>query len=291
MKLKELCKQLNIVYNEKNPKRSLEEIKKEYLIEQVENKKDYNLIRPLTDEEKRDIKTCVYIKDTLKQVIFATLSMVDGYTLCGSIKDYYELFSIVNSNYGWFRYSDMNKKKIQFISDNNIDINNITIYNNFAKEVDIMFRNIVKDVFSQLEKEMLIYINKKLVFVYRDGKGFKRTKIATNEEIKRLLEVGKTIMTKYNYNNYEDIKYCDKEIIKNEISREFGILYFYNEYELILNKKFLNFDSSNCLELKKQINDLSIKKLSKSKQGKLKEYDVEMINDCIDTLIKIKKPT
>ena len=52
MKLKDLCEQVNIPYNSKNPTRSLNAIKKEYLIEQNGNKKDYTIIRPLTDEEK-----------------------------------------------------------------------------------------------------------------------------------------------------------------------------------------------------------------------------------------------
>ena len=52
MKLRPLCDGLGIKYNEKNPKLSLNVIKKNYLVEQNGNKKDYSIIRPLTDEEK-----------------------------------------------------------------------------------------------------------------------------------------------------------------------------------------------------------------------------------------------
>ena len=52
MKLRQLCDGLGIKYNEKNPKLSLNVIKKNYLVEQNGNKKDYSIIRPLTDEEK-----------------------------------------------------------------------------------------------------------------------------------------------------------------------------------------------------------------------------------------------
>ena len=52
MKLRQLCDVLGIKYNEKNPKLSLNVIKKNYLVEQNGNKKDYAIIRPLTDEEK-----------------------------------------------------------------------------------------------------------------------------------------------------------------------------------------------------------------------------------------------
>lgn len=52
MKLRELCDGLGIKYNERNPKLSLNAIKKNYLVEQNGNKKDYFIIRPLTVEEK-----------------------------------------------------------------------------------------------------------------------------------------------------------------------------------------------------------------------------------------------
>ena len=52
MKLRQLCNNLGIKYNEKNPKLSLNKIKKDYLVEQNGNKKDYFIIRQLTDEEK-----------------------------------------------------------------------------------------------------------------------------------------------------------------------------------------------------------------------------------------------
>ena len=52
MKLRQLCDDLGIKYNEKNPKLSLNKIKKDYLVEQNGNKKDYFIIRQLTDEEK-----------------------------------------------------------------------------------------------------------------------------------------------------------------------------------------------------------------------------------------------
>ena len=52
MKLRQLCDNLGIKYNEKNPKLSLNKIKKDYLVKQNGNKKDYFIIRQLTDEEK-----------------------------------------------------------------------------------------------------------------------------------------------------------------------------------------------------------------------------------------------
>lgn len=54
MKLKELCEELGYKYDKKNPKRSLEEIKKDYKIGKSNNKKyDYYIINELTNSEKK----------------------------------------------------------------------------------------------------------------------------------------------------------------------------------------------------------------------------------------------
>ena len=63
MKLKQLCGQLGIKYNEKNPKLSLNAIKKEYVVKQNGNKKDYTVIRELTNEEKISLTKLVTYKN------------------------------------------------------------------------------------------------------------------------------------------------------------------------------------------------------------------------------------
>lgn len=288
MKLKELCDQVGIEYNSKNPKRSLEQIKKHYEIGQNGTKKDYYIIRELSPQEKREFRSNIRMKEIFRDTICATLSMIDSNKACGSIKDFYELFALVNKNYSWFKYGNINDNKLKYIERNNINKDNIVVYHEFATEIDAMFRRMVKNSLLQLEKEFIIFINKKLTFVYIDKNGYKQSKYATDQETQRMLEIGRKVLDRYNYENYEDISYYDKEKIKNEISRELGIEYFYNQYEIILNKEYLSkYEKYCCTELKNNVNDLSVKKLSMSKQGVLKEYDIEMLNDCIDTIIKI----
>ena len=285
LKLKELCEELGYKYDKKNPKRSLEEIKKTYVIKQ--DGRDYSVVRELSTEERREIKTYVKMRGVIKDTIFATLSMVDNNKIGGTINDFYELFAIVNNNYSWFKYNNMNNKKREYIATHNIKEENICIYHEFSKEVDIMFHKTVKECLEQLEKEMLIYINKYLTFVYRDENGYRHSKTASDKDTELLLEAGREVMNKYGYESYDKISFYDKNKIKNEICKIVGIEYFYNYYEIILNNKFLNFDCGDCIDLKKKVNDLAVKKLSTSNQGVLKEYDIEMLNDCIDTLIKI----
>lgn len=289
MKLKELCELNNIEYNTKNPKLSRAKLEQLYVLEQT-SKQNYNIIRELTDEEKRDLTTRVKMRDTIKDMICTSLSLVNGNTLCGSIKEYYELFALVNSNFKWFTYKDNSNKKKEYLDIHNIDASNDIIYSDFAIEVDNMFRRIVKETFEELQKELLIYVNKHLVFVYRKN-GYKLSKVADNDDIEEWLKVCKGILLEYGYDNYDDIPYYDKINIKNKISKELNIEYFYYEYELILNREHIKNNSTKCnnAELKQRVNKMSINKLSKSKQGILKEYDIEMLNDCINTLIKIEK--
>ena len=103
LKLKELCEELGYKYDKKNPKRSLEEIKKTYVIKQ--DGRDYSVVRELSTEERREIKTYVKMRGVIKDTIFATLSMVDNNKIGGTINDFYELFAIVNNNYSWFKYT------------------------------------------------------------------------------------------------------------------------------------------------------------------------------------------
>ena len=51
MNIKQLCIEYNIPYNSKNPKRSLDKLRKEYIVTEV-SPKNYIVERPLTDEEK-----------------------------------------------------------------------------------------------------------------------------------------------------------------------------------------------------------------------------------------------
>ena len=76
MKLKDLCEQVNIPYNVKNPTRSLNAIKKEYIVEQNGSKKDYSIVRPLTDKEKFDLQKLSDCRKILKDTIYVSLSLV-----------------------------------------------------------------------------------------------------------------------------------------------------------------------------------------------------------------------
>lgn len=51
MKLKELCESVGVEYDKKHPDRTLKNLRSLYLIKQNGNKKDYTIIRELTEDE------------------------------------------------------------------------------------------------------------------------------------------------------------------------------------------------------------------------------------------------
>ena len=100
MKLKEICEITGIEYNNKNPKRSLKEIEKYYIINKV-GKRDYEIVRELNDDEKSLIRKCipnVYInqfkvKDEDKHKSGVYKIILDKTIYIGQTKDLYERFA------------------------------------------------------------------------------------------------------------------------------------------------------------------------------------------------------
>ena len=135
MKLRQLCDGLGIKYNEKNPKLSLNVIKKNYLVEQNGNKKDYSIIRPLTDEEKFDLQKLSDCKKILQDTIYVQLSLIKENKMRSDIKGFLELFDMVNENYKYFTYDSMNEQKYKLLKDY-IDpkLENATLYD-FVNDV------------------------------------------------------------------------------------------------------------------------------------------------------------
>ena len=284
MKLKELCELNDIPYNSKNPARSKAKLEQRYVLKQV-SKQRYEIVRPLTEEEMRSIKTYVHLKPIIKECICTALANVEGNTLQGSIKDYYNILAIVNNNYKYFTYSDLNDLKKNYMISNNIPLENNILYYEFCKEVDSMFRRIIKECFKELEDEMLIKVNTQLTFVVRNELGYYISHPITDPNvIQQFLACGKKYMTEYGYESWDKIPYSVKDELREKISRDLKILYFYDRYNIIINKEFLPQKQLN--EVRSEINKLTTEKISKSQQGVLKEWDIDLIQECVNLLIK-----
>ena len=118
MKLRQLCDNLGIKYNEKNPKLSLNKIKKDYLVEQNGNKKDYSIIRPLTDEEK-----------------FLNTKLVP-------YKNQFHVISDIKNKSGVYKIELKEEKKIYIGQTNNF-------YNRFCRHCNPSTYSLAKDIIKQ----------------------------------------------------------------------------------------------------------------------------------------------
>lgn len=273
MKIKDICKEYNISYDSKHPKNSLRLAQNELLIKEI-GKNDYDVIRHLTLEEKRARDIRIKIKPDLEKLVCTTLAFSDECALCGSIRNYYEVFSMVNNKFKIFAQPSSCSK-----------YDNGALYHIFYREIDHEYRRIVKEVFSDLEKSFIIYVNKKLVFVEKIN-GVYRKRYANKEDTEKMLSAGRQVMDKYGYKKYDEIKYYDKSKIKDEVSDLLGIDFFYNDYEIILNRDYLEKYKIEDEGLSKKVNELSSKKALYCTQGALKDYSVDDVLECVEELIK-----
>lgn len=297
MKLKDLCEQINIPYNVKNPTRSLNAIKKEYIVEQNGSKKDYSIVRPLTDKEKFDLQKLSDCRKILKDTIYVSLSLVKENKIRSDIKGFLELFNMVNSNYKYFTYENMTEQKYELLKDY-IDpkLENATLHD-FVSDVHPILNKIVKETFDKMVDERLIYKKEILMFGYyeryqmEDGNYVEmRRKIeATEHQIKEFLEYSRKYMDELGYEKWSDVPYFTKAEINRRICKDMNMSYVYTDYEIILNNEGISKEvehNKDLKELKDSLNKSMINKLLKSTQGGLKELSLEEKIDKTDMLIK-----
>ena len=297
MKLRELCEQHNIEYDKKNPKRSLNKLKQLFVIEEV-RPYDYEIVRKLTKSEQVTGHKLTQCKKLLSDAIIVQLSLSENNTIRADMKGYLELFNIVNNKYRYFAYENMTEEKYRllegFVDPKN---ENVTLCN-YVDDVNPILYRMVKDIFKKLKSEMLIYIKEHLMFSVKykipNDNGatveYIKTQEATNDQIERYMQLFKETAKSLNINNIDNLNNRTKQKIKNIVCRQLGITYAYTEYELILNREFLQYEVENSEDLKTlkdSLNKNVIIKLNNSQQGQLKEYNQNVKNECTDFLIKI----
>ena len=152
--LKDICKELNVKYDKNHAKLSIKKISAEYEIEKVSRYK-YKINRELTTEEK--INNIVYgkYKELLRPIIITTLSKYPDNKIQKRMKEYLQIFGMVNSNYAPYTWSNRNSALVEYIWD--LDVGE-SIMDTFIKEVDPMLKRIVKDIWKEMEREDLIEV-------------------------------------------------------------------------------------------------------------------------------------
>ena len=297
MKLKQLCESVNFPYNEKHPTRTLDSLKRKYVIEQNGSKKDYTIVRPLTDEEKYDLQKLSDCKKILQDTIYVQLSLVKENKIRSDIKGFLELFNMVNENYKYFAYERMTERKYNLLKDY-VDpkLENATLCD-FVNDIHPILNKLVKETFNKLVDERLIYKKEILMFCYferykqEDGTyiEIRRKEEANEQQIKEFLEYSRKYMNESGYEKWSEVPYFKKIEINKRICKDMNIAYVYTEYEIILNSDYIAMEveqNKDLKELKDSLNKSTINKLLKSKQGHLKEMSVEEKIDKTNMLIK-----
>lgn len=297
MKLRELCDQYNIEYDKKNPKRSLNRLKQMFVIEE-NGRYNYEIVRKLTKSEQITGKKLTQCKKLLSDAIIVQLSLSENNTIRADMKGYLELFNIVNNKYRYFAYENMTEAKYRllegFVDPKN---ENITLCN-YVDDVNPILYRMVKDIFKKLDAELLIHIKEHLMFGTKhkipneDGSlvEYIKTQEATNDQIEQYMQLFKETAKSLNIDNIDNLNNKTKQKIKSMVCRQLGITYAYTEYELVLNREFLQYEVENnkdLKDLKDSLNHNVVYKLNNSQNGHLKDYDKDVKQQCTDFLIKV----
>lgn len=299
MNIKELCNIFNIEYNANHPSYSLNKIKQIYLLEEV-GKRDYEIVRKLTKEEQITGKKLTQCKKLLEDAICVQLSLSEKNTIRADMKGYLELFNIVNNKYRYFAYENMTEQKYKILEgfvDPIYENNNLCDY---VDDVNPILYRMVKEVFKKLSGEMLLYVKEHLMFAKKyiipneagDGSSteYLRTTEATNDQVEEYMRLFRFYADEMGAYNLDNLSNRTKYKIKAKVCRDLNITYAYTEYEIVLNREGLQNIVDNrpdLKELKDTLNKNVVHKLNMSKQGNLKNYDIEQKEHYSNFLIKV----
>lgn len=291
--MSEMCELTNIKYDSSHSKNSLMEIERLYAIERKSRYK-YCFLRELSTEEKIDAIVYGKNKQLLRPIIITTLSKKKDNRIQKRMKEYLNIFGIVNDNYAPYTWSNRNLALLEHLWEVNLDEQKV---DDFISEADPMLKRMVKDIWKEMEYEDLIEMIEHPYFVERiifedqvTGKRSyrKHSHKCSNNERELLMATKKEVATDMGYNNSNEVPFVRKKELSSKVSMKLNILYYYDEYELILNREWLG-RSEYCLEdispHLRLINEQVIRKLLTSQQGRLKRFSDLDRTLCIDTII------
>lgn len=293
--MSEMCELTNQKYDPSHSKNNLIELEKSYIIERKSRYK-YCFIRELSAEEKLEAIVYGKYKQLLRPIIITTLAKKTDNRVQRRMKEYLNMFGIVNDNYAPYTWSNRNLALLEHIW--NIDLDEQKV-DDFISEADPMLKRMVKDIWEEMAHDDLIEMIEHPYFVERiifedqitKKRSYRRySHKCNNDEREWLMSTKKEVATEMGYNNSNEVPFVRRNEFSSKVAQRLNILYYYDEYELILNREWLG-RSEYCLEdislHLKLINEQIIRKLLTSKQGKLKRLSEPDRLKCIDTIIDI----
>jgi len=295
-RLKELCEVLNIEYKRggKQHKNIISKIRNEYILEI--NGIYYTLIRPLTEYERLEIIKYNKAKEYIEPILYNVLLHADDNNILLSMSELSNTLYMVNSRFISTKNVMLSTKFEElddclFIQKNNETdyYNQITNINSFIYESSDIIRRIIKDILNDMTDRSLISYKEVIHYVNTEiNKDTNRPYKTSNkcEDVPNHLEMYRNVMLKYGYDKDSKIKWNDRKYIQADVSRLLGIDYYYNKYDITINKIGIKYelDKRDYIEL---TNDYVYNKLLDSKQGKLKDIDREYKTLLLDKMIRV----
>lgn len=302
MKLKDICDNVNIEYNIKNPSRSLRDLRYEYEVEQI-SKQKFKVIRELEPEEKAVSRYYSQCKQQLEPVIYCELSKSKDIKISKDMKGLFELFHITNENYKYFSYSDITKKKYTLIENMDFEYEpeyTNKILSNFVTDVNSVLRRVVIETLKKMVDESYILVEEKIILAKREVESIgvnedgthKNIYIvnkheATDKEKKDFIELRRKYMDEIEKNKWSDVNYYDKIKIEENVLRDMNVTYSYIQYNIIINKDGLQrtVELNKLDKIQDELNASIAEKVKRSKNGELKKMDEDDKDKCINNLI------
>lgn len=293
-KYKDLCLALN-----EEPKsggyqtNQLNTLRNYYDIEKTDDKKyivhkKYNEVE-IIQQKKYHIK-----KAYLTPIIYTMLSNTKDNVLRTTTKDLMIDLAIVNKDYN---YAKWNSEKVdQHLLDGEIGGLNL-----FIEETEQIYKRMIKDILNDMESRKLISQNKIIMFAFKSrdpitNKIYTMTREADKEfEIPIFLEGQRLAMSCFGLEHYEDMSKLNyfqikesKKIIERYLFEQLGVSYFYNDYEIILNKTGIEeYITENYSDMRIEFNKYIQNKTLTSQSGSLKHIDNQDKKKYNDALIDI----
>lgn len=214
-------------------------------------------------------------KDCLTKSLYGLFAQINDYKIMTSLPELLRNLGVTNKKFYLSKYNSKKIKEVCFIS-----------------ECEKMFNRLIKDTLRQMKQNDDIYYIKHYslaikIFNNKLKKMICNTRLMTDEEVSRMLNLRKQVAhDKYN-KSYSHCNNLQKNYIDNIICKEMNIDFYFFTYEIILNHKGIisEYNKKEIIQTKKDLNEILILKIKKSKQGFLKQLDTKQKEKLIKKLL------
>ena len=285
LKYKELCTEFG-----EQPKRGgymkvqLNSFKQKYDIEKVD--KSYIIKKELTDIEQIEVQKYFKKKAYIEPMIYTLLTTSKTNILRVDMRTLMLILKVVNQDYHYAKYhtEEVDTKLM------GTDTNGLKT---FMSETEPMYKRIIKDVLRDMCDQQLIQVNQIPMFAKRykgeNNKLYTKTYEANKDvDIPKYLEARRNVLKKFNLTQWSELSYSQQLEAKKLVAKELDIDYFYQDYEIILNKVGLNeLYMENLSELQDSFNKYIQAKTLNSRTKGMRLLTKDETKIYVDALVNI----